>query len=454
MSTPNPTTKTKFVAPVLECTGGLMPNVPNMTDFFKQLGSVPAVLTLQLAELPTCIALALWDDIKSIIITPLDATEDFLGALSPTLPSQTKNSVRDRPEEWRRRADDLQENYKLYFMLGLINLLGSFASHILKIPLPLISGCTVGDLLSPEGRQKIRETILKSLKSLILIIPEPFRSICEGKFGVLSPEEVLRNFISYWVSEVKKIVQNPLYAVFTFLIKKFKEIWDSLNLPKIPAILSLDPVAIIMALVQPYITAIENAYKALVQPFKNIQEGIEKHGTLADYLQSQLSQKLGEIINSVLSIQIPVIGLTLGKLLGIEGFGDLKLGSIVTPQAVFARLCTRLANVFQDIVSIILEQWIQKVKKFLDKIGLGAIFSLIPLTFCKFLQLLAPQLFSLGSQVQGIVDSATAKVEKVDKLRKDLDALSKDPEKNKLAIQEIRKQISATLPLALNCTPT
>jgi hypothetical protein len=289
---------------------------------------------------------------------------------------------------------------------------------------------------------------------LILIIPEPFRSLCLGKFGVLSPEEVLRNFISYWVSEVKKIIQNPLYAVFTFLIKKFKDIWKSLGLPNIPAILSLDPVEIIMALVQPYITAIENTYRALVKPFKDIQEGIEKYGTLEDYLQSQLSQKLGEIINSILGIQIPIIGLTLGELLGIKDFEDLKDGVIISPQAVFARLCTRLANVFQDIVSIILEQWIQKVKKFLDKIGLGAIFSLIPLTFCKFLQLVAPQLFSLGAQMQGIVNSATTSIEKVDQLRKDLEALSKDPEKNKLLIQEIRKQISATLPLALNCTPT
>ena len=448
------TTKKKFIAPVLECTGELLPNVPNMTDFFKQLGSIPAVMTLQLAELPTCIALALWDDIKTIIITPLDATEDFLGALSPTLPSQTSNAVRDRPEEWRRRADDLQENYKLYFMLGLINLLGTFASHILQIPLPLIPDCTVGDLLSPEGRKKIRETILKNIVSLVFLIPEPYRSICLGLFGVLSPEEVLRNFISYWVSEVKKIIQNPLYAVFTFLIKKFDKIWKSLGLPNIPAILALDPVEIIMALVQPYITAIENTYRALVKPFKDIQEGIEKYGTLEDYLQNQLSRKLGEIINAVLAIQIPVIGLTLGELLGIKDFEDLKDGVIISPQAVFARICTRLANILQDIVSIILEEWIQKVKKFLDKIGLGAIFSLVPLTFCKFLKLLAPQLFSLGSQIQVIIDSSVAKIEKIDKLQKDLEILSQDPEKNKLLIQEIRKQIAGTLPLALNCTPT
>ena len=56
--------------------------------------------------------------------------------------------------------------------------------------------------------------------------------------------------------------------------------------------------------------------------------------------------------------------------------------------------------------------------------------------------------------MQGIVNSATASIEKVDKLRKDLEILSKDPEKNKLAIQEIQKQLSATLPLALDCTPT
>jgi len=62
------TTQKKFIAPVLECTGELLPNVPNMTDFFKQLGSIPAVLTLQLSELPTCIALALWNDIKLFLL--------------------------------------------------------------------------------------------------------------------------------------------------------------------------------------------------------------------------------------------------------------------------------------------------------------------------------------------------------------------------------------------------
>jgi hypothetical protein len=242
--------------------------------------------------------------------------------------------------------------------------------------------------------------------------------------------------------------------VFTFLIKRFKKVWESLNLPNIPAILSLDPVAILNALIEPYIASIKNTYNALIKPFKDIKEGIEKHGTLEDYLKSQLSKKLGEIINAVLAIQIPVIGLTLGELLGIKDFEDLKDGAIISPQAVLARLATRLANVFQDIVSIILEQWIQKVKKFLDKIGLGAIFSLVPLTFCKFLQLVAPQLFSLGAQMQGIVNSATASIEKVDQLRKTLEALSKDPEKNKLLIQEIQKQLSATLPLAVNCTPT
>jgi hypothetical protein len=155
----------------------------------------------------------------------------------------------------------------------------------------------------------------------------------------------------------------------------------------------------------------------------------------------------------VLAIQIPVIGLTLGELLGIKDFEDLKDGAIISPQAVLARLATRLANVFQDIALIILEQWIQKVKKFLDKIGLGAIFSLIPLTFCKFLQLVAPQLFSLGAQMQGIVNSAFTTIEQVDKLRQQIQALSINAEANKLAIQQLEKQLASILPSALSCVP-
>lgn len=411
----------KIKAPTLECTGSLMPNVPNMTDFFKQLGSLPAVLSLQLAELPMCISLALWDDIKSVLIQPLDATEDLLGALSPTLPSQTSNSIRDRPDEWRRRADDLQENYKLYFMLGLINLLGSFASHILKIPLPLISGCTVADLLDKEGRRKIRESIVRNISSLVAVLPEPFRSLCQGKFGVFSPEEVIRNFISYWIAEVKKIIQNPLYGVFSFLIKKFKEIWDSLGLPKIPAILTFDTVAIINGIIGRYIDSAT--------------------GAIADIMSA---------ITGLLDLKIPVLNLSLKAILGISGLDEL-LGGIQTPQMILARIMTRIQNIFQDIVSIVLEEWIQKVKKFLDKIGLGAIFSLVPLTFCKFLKLLLPQLFTLGGSITNTANEMLDTASRATKIKADLDLLRADSGADVAQIRALEDELARLLPGAVRC---
>ena len=506
MSTPNPTTKKKFKAQVMECADELLPNFPEMDTFFKQMGSLPAVMTLQLSELPTCIALALWDDIKSIVITPLDAMEDFLGALSVTLPSQTTNTVRDRPDEWRRRADDLQENYKLYFTLGLINLLGSFASHILQIPLPLLPEHTVGELLDKEGRKRIGETIRKKFDSLKLLVPEPFRSLINGDYGTFDPEESWRNFKSWWKTEVKKIIKNPLKAVFKFLIKKFKTIWDSLGLPPIPDFSDLKAEDFLNFIIQPYIDRFTQQYETLIKPLKDIKRAADeakakKEGkelepeksdadALKDYIKSQITQYLGEIIDQILAIGIPVIGLTLGDLLGyVENYtqkrkriddlkkqlkelktdpvknkdaiestqaqiDDLQDDLILNPQKVLAKLGNKLGAIFEDIIMVILEQWIQKVKKFLDKIGLGAIFSLVPLTFCKFLKLVVPQLFSLGSTMQGIIDSATSTIAQVDKLNKDLQVLSQDPERNKLAIQEIKKQLAKALPIPFNCTPT
>ena len=500
MSTPNPITKKKkFKAEVMECADELLPNFPEMDKFFKQMGSLPAVMSLQLSELPTCIALALWDDIKSIVITPLDAMEDFLGALSVTLPSQTTNSVRDRPDEWRRRADDLQENYKLYFTLGLINLLGSFASHILQIPLPLLPEHTVGDLLDKEGRKRIGETIRKKFDSLKLLVPEPFRSLINGDYGTFDPEESWRNFKSWWKTEVKKTIKNPLFAVFKFLIKKFKTIWDSLGLPPIPDFTDLKAEDFLNFIIQPYIDQFTKEYEALVKPLKDAKKAVdaarakepEKSDAelLKDYIKSQITQFLGEIIDKILAIGIPVINLTLGDILGfVENYSqkrkkidamkaELKKlkedpvknkdsieslqaqidaetdDLILNPQKILAKLGNKLGSIFEDIIMVILEQWIQKIKKFLDKIGLGAIFSLVPLTFCKFLKLVVPQLFSLGSIMQGVIDSAVATVEKVDKLNTDLAVLSKDPEKNKLAIQEIQKQLTKALPIPFNCTP-
>jgi len=418
MTTDFQTTSKKFTPPVLECTGALLPNVPNMTEFFKQLGKLPAVMALRLAELPTSIAIALWDNIESIVVAPLDSAEDILGAFSPVLPSQTTNSVRDRPEEWRRRADDLQENYKLYFQLSLIELLGSFARHILQIPLPFVPGCVVGDLTTSGGRKKIRDTVIAKFDFLKNLVPEPFRSIINGDFGYLNPEESLRNFFSYLLAEFKKLIKNPLFAVFGFLIKKFEEIWDSLRLPPLPAILSLDPAAILNALIEPFKAKIKQEYEKLKSTFQNAKEALQKIGSAADYLKNQLSKILGSIIEKILRIQIPIIGITLGDLLGIKGFDDLRIGEIVTPQEVLARLANRLANIFEDIVMIILEEWIQKVKKFLDKIGLGIIFSLVPLTFCKFLKIAFPAIFSLGTQVSSKVNSSLAVIEKADKARK------------------------------------
>ena len=512
MSTPNPTTKKKkFKAEVMECADELLPNFPEMDKFFKQMGSLPAVMSLQLSELPTCIALALWDDIKSIVITPLDAMEDFLGALSVTLPSQTSNSVRDRPDEWRRRADDLQENYKLYFTLGLINLLGSFASHILKIPLPLLPEHTVGDLLDKEGRKRIGETIRKKFDSLKLLVPEPFRSLINGDYGTFDPEESFRNFKSWWKTEVKKIIKNPLKAVFQFLIKKFKKIWDSLGLPPIPDFTDLKAEDFLNFIIQPYIDKFTKEYETIIKPLKDAKKAADeakakKEGAkpddkpkepeksnaeqLKDYIKSQISQFLGEIIDKILAIGIPVINLTLGDILGfVENYSqkrkkidamkaelkklkedpvknkdaieklqaDIDAATddlILNPQKILAKLGNKLSALFEDLIMVILEQWIQKVKKFLDKIGLGAIFSLVPLTFCKFLKLVVPQLFSLGTTMQGIIDSAVATIETVDKLNKDLTVLSKDPEKNKEAIAQIKKQLALALPIPFNCTPT
>jgi hypothetical protein len=137
--------------------------------------------------------------------------------------------------------------------------------------------------------------------------------------------------------------------------------------------------------------------------------------------------------------------------MGIKSIEDLTDGMIIRAQDVFARLIARVANVFEDIVMIILEQWIMKVKKFLDKIGLGAIFSLVPLTFCKFLKIIAAPLFSLGTLVGSAVNTITENTQQLDKLRKDLEILNKDPVLNKDRIAAVRAQMSAILPAAALC---
>ena len=69
----------------------------------------------------------------------------------------------------------------------------------------------------------------------------------------------------------------------------------------------------------------------------------------------------------------------------------------------FSRIMSAVQDLFYKIVTIIIELWMKIVKKFFEKIGLGALLKYIPFTFCTFLHLVAAPLFALGGIVTGLI---------------------------------------------------
>jgi len=302
------------------------------------------------------------DDLRQVIIAignrygweELKDLEELLG-IFPLSHTWDKNKL-DWPEiEWEGRIEALIEEFKLFPQVKIAEAISELIPISLEFTDPIF-GITI-DLKKlfndPAYKGQLVQEMQDKFEELKSFLPDLSRENFDGTDGVDSPELTMGQMWKEFIGEVTKMLTQTIYNSFLKLIKKFKEIWDSLGLDFIPSlvidILTFD---------------IDGFLQSIKDKWKQIKE--ETGQSFKDYL---------------LNIQLPLIGLTVGDLINLES-EDSKIDF---PNWDTQKIINKIKAYFTDFPQKLIEEWIGKVTKFFEEIGLKWPIP-IPFTFCAFLE--------------------------------------------------------------------
>tara|TARA_B100001094_G_scaffold38698_1_gene33047 strand:- start:714 stop:1709 length:996 start_codon:yes stop_codon:yes gene_type:complete len=319
MSTPS------ISLPKLDCPDVLLPTPADLSNLFGGLATH-----------------AYRYEIESLKTTLEQIEENILDIYNP------KWEKIDIPEKkWDIMMTRLSAEYPMYVQQKILELINtifpiSFNVTILGIQIDIL------EFLS-NPNSVLDNLKLEEIDSVYDLIPDEYK--VWNKFETADfKKESVRNYLR---SEVAKKMNLLLHGGFTGLIGMFDEIWDTLGLPTIPALETLD-------------------------------------------LEALIRDKTAEELE-----QLQIFGFKLKDLLG----GDFD-DNVEIPEFSKERLLKRAREFAEEWQTYLIKTWMQKVTSFFDAIGLGALTQWITFTFCDFLTIIGfPKTIALPDSVTTIVST-------------------------------------------------
>ena len=227
-------------------------------------------------------------------------------------------------------------------------------------------------ILEEEEQNNVIKQIEDEVDRFHAMIPAEYQQF-KGEFGLKCDEWRARCTWQYVKSEIVKFCTKTLHEAFGALIDKFKEIWDTLGLPSLPALLDFD--------VESFIRAEIESAKQKAEQFK----------TDAKKDLDEIEQQINEF-----DLQSEAYGMVIDQLEGVSLFGmsllDVIGGDIEETVKMAEKDIDNLIKSARDFAANwekeLLNVWIKKIKSFLDAIGLGKLLDLLTLTLCDVLALI------------------------------------------------------------------
>jgi len=325
----------------LPCT--TLPTKADFTNFFNQIAQIPADIR---SYLVTPEGQSLDDAVKQQLNNTVTTVETYLGTLRTTFdPFWTRLSVEDVQKEISDAFDELIHFFHVYIpgkMLELINSLipVSFTVNILGISVNLLN------ILDPAEWKSMKQQVSDNIDAIYALIPAPFNKF-KGDYGIDCADLKAKCTWQYFANKVVNSITGLLHSAFADLISAFQAIWDALSLPSLPALLDISSIP---TMVETFLTGLAGqSYDAIVTALNSFS----------------------------------VFGKSLLDVIGGAIDDTVQMGEDAIDQ------CVRAANDWaQQWQKEIINDWIKKIKAFLDAIGIGALFDLLSLTFCDILTLL------------------------------------------------------------------
>lgn len=252
-------------------------------------------------------------------------------------------TISDVQKGWVTKAKGIVSDFTMYLPQKFLELITSVLPVSLEVPIPIIGNV---DIIQFFNNESYRNDLKVQVVSNLSAFPSAIYGMYSGIFdGVVCLEMQAQEVWAWVCQQISTGGMKLLHDAFTALIKQFKTIWDSLGLPSLPALLTLDVEGLILA-------AIEAANGVYSQVIDNL-------------------------------MALTIFGIPLSSLLNIRldtatvNVADI-ISDIISQAKDFAN--NYVLNIFLD--------WMGKVKSFFNAIGLGAIIAFITFDFCDFLSLI------------------------------------------------------------------
>ena len=383
----------------IPCPSTLLPTAADLTNIFKQFANIPSLFQVEIeqirseaeSEVQTAVRNAILEKIAPYeekiqkVRTILDNVETVLGNF-PVSVSDPVYPGHDIPDmKWERIITALCNEYHLYVQAKIMELIEPILPINLEIPVLGININPIKLFADPEYRAQLKAQFAEKAEIYMSLIPEIYRTF-EGTLGIFSRGIQVDAIFAYIMTKLQNGALTLIYDAFGGLIKKFKTIWDALQLPALPVLLDLNVEGILVAL----IGALKKQLNSLKQKLLNAPAEIAQ-----------------EIAEQMLSIQNKILE-TL-KSLSIAGFSILDLigGEIESFVESIEQKIDRLVEAARNFGEIwpqyLIKQWMAKITAFFNAIGLSALTQFVTFNFCQFLTLIGmPKSISFDTGIAGI----------------------------------------------------
>jgi DNA-binding ferritin-like protein (Dps family) len=355
----------------IPCNGTLLPTKADLANIFVKIADIPSQLQVEAEKIRAqidgpnvdqAVREALRKKIAPIeaqaeqVREILEKVDKALGNFPISASKPYYKSLKIPDDEWERKMTALTQEYHLYVQAKILEIINNVLPVSFTIPVLGISVDIVQLFASASYRASLKQQVVDEVDALSDIMPDAYRSY-EGKLGVYSKEIKAQGVWSYIMTMVKKGAIKLIHQAMAGLINKFKTIWDTLGLPPLPVLLDL---------------GVEGIISSIVGSLKAQAEGAAEEVRLKIYQ---------EIIDKLESINIA--GYSLLDIIG----GDID-DFVRSPEEKINRYVEAARDFGEAWPEFLLKKWMQKITRFLERIGLSALTEWINFDFCKFLKLI------------------------------------------------------------------
>jgi hypothetical protein len=348
----------------------MLPTKAALTNLFVQIANLPSVLTVEIERIRREIAVEVDEEIRRRLlekIAPLEAAIEQVKSIISKVEKLLENfpislskpifkglSIPDI--EWERRITALCQEFHLYVQAKLMEIINNVLPISFVVPVLGLSIDIVALFANPSYRAALKAQIAEQIDSLFGLLPDIYKFYDGVKYGVNSIAIRAEILFSYIMAKLQNGALSIIYGAIGGLINKFKTIWDTLGLPSLPALLSIDIGAII-----------QGAISSLIEQLKNAP----------DRIKNEIRKQIIKVIEG-----ISLFGFNLASLIG----GEIK-DFVISLEEKIHRYIEVLQNFAEQWPMYLIKKFMAKINKFFKLIGLGALFQWFTLDFCKFLKI-------------------------------------------------------------------